>query len=70
MALASAALESARVAASKAAKKPGRRDVWHLDEVVVSINGERRYLWPSTRIATSSTKLSRFAATPRPPSDC
>ncbi|MEK4032390.1 IS6 family transposase [Methylocystis sp. IM3] len=26
-------------------KKPGRRDVWHLDEVVVSINGERRYLW-------------------------
>ena len=26
-------------------KKPGRRDVWHLDEVVVSINGEKRYLW-------------------------
>jgi transposase-like protein len=26
-------------------KKPGRRDVWHLDEVVVSTNGETRYLW-------------------------
>ena len=26
-------------------KTPGRRDVWHLDEVVVSINGEKRYLW-------------------------
>ncbi len=26
-------------------KKPGRRDVWYLDEVVVSINGEKRYLW-------------------------
>lgn len=26
-------------------KKPRRRDIWHLDEVVVSINGERRYLW-------------------------
>lgn len=24
---------------------PGRRDIWHLDEVVVSINGETRYLW-------------------------
>ena len=26
-------------------KKPGPRDVWHLDEVVVSISGEKRYLW-------------------------
>ncbi|MEK4031918.1 IS6 family transposase [Methylocystis sp. IM3] len=26
-------------------KGPGRRDIWHLDEVVVSINGEKRYLW-------------------------
>ncbi|WP_434520200.1 IS6 family transposase [Methylosinus sporium] len=26
-------------------KKPGRRDIWHLDEVVISISGERRYLW-------------------------
>jgi putative transposase len=26
-------------------KKPSRRDIWHLDEVVVTINGEKRYLW-------------------------
>lgn len=26
-------------------KKPSRNDVWHLDEVVVTINGEKRYLW-------------------------
>ena len=26
-------------------KKPGRRDIWHLDEVVITINGEKRYLW-------------------------
>jgi putative transposase len=26
-------------------KASSRRDIWHLDEVVVSINGEKRYLW-------------------------
>lgn len=26
-------------------KVPSRRDIWHLDEVVISINGEKRYLW-------------------------
>ena len=26
-------------------KKPIRRDIWHLDEVVITINGEKRYLW-------------------------
>lgn len=26
-------------------KTPARREVWHLDEVVISINGEKRYLW-------------------------
>ena len=26
-------------------KTPGQRDVWRLDEGVVSINGEKRYLW-------------------------
>ena len=26
-------------------KKPGRQDIWHLDEVVITINGEKRYLW-------------------------
>ncbi len=26
-------------------KKPGRRDVRHLNEISVSINGKKRYLW-------------------------
>ena len=26
-------------------KAPSRHDIWHLDEVVISINGEKRYLW-------------------------
>ena len=26
-------------------KAPSRGDIWHLDEVVISINGEKRYLW-------------------------
>lgn len=26
-------------------KTPSRDDIWHLDEVVISIRGEKRYLW-------------------------
>ena len=26
-------------------KSPSRRDIWHLDEVVITINGEKRWLW-------------------------
>ena len=26
-------------------KAPSRHDIWHLDEVVISIHGEKRYLW-------------------------
>ena len=26
-------------------KAPTRHDIWHLDEVVISINGEKRHLW-------------------------
>jgi putative transposase len=26
-------------------KVPSRHDIWHLDEVVISIRGEKRYLW-------------------------
>jgi putative transposase len=26
-------------------KASSRHDIWHLDEVVISINGEKRYLW-------------------------
>lgn len=52
-------------------KKPGRRDVWHLNEVVISIKARGAICRaPSTRTATSSTKSSRFSATPRPPNDC
>src|ERR1700720_3212699 len=35
-------------------KEPSRHDIWHLDEAVVSINGEKRYLWrrPSRRVCS------------------
>lgn len=26
-------------------KAPSRHDIWHLDEVVISINGKKRFLW-------------------------
>jgi putative transposase len=26
-------------------KAPSRLDIWHLDEVVITINGDKRYLW-------------------------
>ena len=26
-------------------KKPSRKDIWHLDEVVISIGGRRHWLW-------------------------
>jgi putative transposase len=26
-------------------KKPSRQDIWHLDEVVITIHSEKRYLW-------------------------
>lgn len=26
-------------------KKPGRRDIWHLDEAVVTIAGKKHWLW-------------------------
>ena len=26
-------------------KAPTRYDIWHLDEIVITINGEKRYLW-------------------------
>jgi putative transposase len=26
-------------------KAPSRGDIWHLDEVVITINGEKRWLW-------------------------
>ncbi|RCW78837.1 hypothetical protein C7476_12123 [Phyllobacterium bourgognense] len=26
-------------------KQPGRADIWHLDEMVISINGRKHWLW-------------------------
>ncbi|MBY5701090.1 IS6 family transposase, partial [Rhizobium leguminosarum] len=26
-------------------KKPSRKDIWHLDEVVISIGGQKHWLW-------------------------
>ncbi|NKL39398.1 IS6 family transposase, partial [Rhizobium leguminosarum bv. viciae] len=28
-------------------KKPSRKDIWHLDEVVISIGGQKHWLWPA-----------------------
>jgi putative transposase len=29
-------------------KAPTRRDMWHLDEVVITTHSEERYLWPAS----------------------
>jgi putative transposase len=40
------ALKSSADAARRLKRKaPRRNDIWRLDEVVISINGEKRYLW-------------------------
>lgn len=45
----------------------GRADsVWHLDEMVVRINGKRMFIWLSTRKARSSTSWSRSGETEPP----
>ena len=50
-------------------RQPRPGDKWHLDEVFLTINGRRQYLWrPSTRTAPSLTSWSDLAAMPRPPS--
>src|ERR671913_419431 len=51
-------------------KRPSWRDIWHLDEVVITIAGQKHWLWPSIRMATSSTKSSRHGAMPKRPSAC
>ena len=50
-------------------KAPNQIDVWHLDEVVVTIGGRKHWLWRAVdQDGYVSTKSSRLAATPRPPS--
>ena len=48
-------------------RQPRPGDKWHLDEVFLTINGRRQYLWRAVA-ATSSTSSSSAGATPRPPS--
>ena len=45
-------------------KMPSRHDIWHLDEIMVTIGGR------SIRTATCSMRSSRPAAIPKQPSDC
>lgn len=52
-------------------RKPSRKDIWHLDEVVISIGGRKHWLWRAVdQDVTSSTRLSKPAAIPKLPSDC
>ena len=50
-------------------RRPRPGDKWHLDEVFVTINGRRHYLWRAVdQDGTSSTSSSNLAGMPRPPS--
>jgi putative transposase len=52
-------------------KKPSRKDIWHLDEVVISIGGRNTgFGEPSIRTDMFSTKSCRLVATRRLPTDC
>ncbi len=51
-------------------KKPNRNDVWHLDEVVITIAGRKHWLWRAVDQDGYVLDESRTAATPRLPSDC
>jgi putative transposase len=47
-------------------KQPTNADVWHLDEVVISIGGKRHWLWRAVdRMGMFSTKSFNRGATPR-----
>ncbi len=54
--------------ARRLARRRGRLgDTWHLDELFVTIRGQRHYLWcASTRTATRSTFSSSLGATGAP----
>src|SRR5262245_5874014 len=51
--------------------RPSRREMWHLDEVVISIAGRNTgFGAPLIRTVTFSTRSSKADAIPRPPGDC
>lgn len=52
-------------------KRPSRRDIWHVDEVVVTIGGQKHWLWRAwIRTAISSMRSCRRDATPRQRGAC
>ena len=52
-------------------RRSSLQDVWHLDEVVISIaDGSTGFGVPLIKMATFSMRLFRTDATPRPRSDC
>ena len=57
------------VVACAASRPPN--DVWHLDEVVITIAGKKHWLWRAVdQDGYVLERSSRHAAIPRPPSDC
>lgn len=38
-------------------KEPSRKDIWHLDEVVISIGGRKRWLWRAVDQCPPSTPM-------------
>jgi hypothetical protein len=52
-------------------RRPSRQDVWHLDDVVISIAGRKHWLGvPLIKVAMFSTRLFKADATRKPSSDC
>ena len=50
-------------------RQPRPGDTWHLDEVFLTINGRRQYLWRAVdQDGNVSTSWSNLAGMPRPPS--
>jgi hypothetical protein len=45
---------------------PSRRDIWHLDEVVVAIGGKKHWLWRASaiRLIRSRTASALIAVSP------
>ena len=52
-------------------KRPGPRDIWHLDEAVISISDKKHWLWRAVdQDSHVLDESSRRVATPRRQSDC
>lgn len=52
-------------------KRPSRKDIWHLDEVVISIGGRKHWLWRAVdQEGYVLDEIVQPAAIPKPPGDC